>query len=69
MVGSGSTAAMRVLPTDYRAGRPSFRTVQASRDQVDESRTAIGGGRPGPDMFPVGNAGYRKSYIAAESTR
>jgi hypothetical protein len=69
MVGSGSTAAMRILPTDYRAGRPSFRTVQASRDQVDESRAAIRGGRPGSDKSPVGSAGYRKSYIAAEPTR
>jgi len=69
MVSSGSAVAMRVLPTDYRAGRTPFRTVQASRDQVDESRTAIRGGHPGSDMFPVGSAGYRKSYIAAESTR
>ena len=69
MVGSGSTAAMRALPTDDRAGRTPFRTVQASRDQVDESRTAIRGGHPGSDKFPVGSAGYRKSYIAAEPTR
>ncbi len=69
MVGSGSTAAMRALPTDDRAGRTPFRTVQGSWDQVDESRTAIRGGHPGSDMFPVGSAGYRKSYIAAEPTR
>jgi len=69
MVGSGSTAAKRALPVDYRAGRTPFRTVQASWDQVDEGRTAIRGGRPGSDSFPVGGVGYRKSYIAGEPAR
>ena len=69
MVGSGSTAAMRALPTDDRAGRTPFRTVQASWDQVDESRTSIGGGRPGPDIIPASSSACRKSYIAGESSR
>jgi len=69
MVGSGSTAAMRALPTGDRAGRTPFRTVRASSDQVDESRTAIRGGHPGSDMSPAGSAGYRKSYIAGEPSR
>ena len=69
MVGPGSTAPKRAIPADYRAGRTPFRTVQASWDQVDEGRTAIRGGRPGSDSFPVGRVGYRKSYIAGEPTR
>jgi hypothetical protein len=69
MVGSGSTAAMRALPTDDRAGRTPFRTVQASWDQVEEAHTEIRGGRPGSDSSPVGGVGYRKSYIAGEPTR
>jgi hypothetical protein len=69
MVGSGSTAAMRALPTDDRAGRTPFRTVQASWDQVDESRTAIRGGLPESDIVPASNSAYRKSYIAGEPSR
>jgi hypothetical protein len=69
MVGSGSTAAMRALPTDDRAGRTPFPTVQASWDQVDESRTAIRGGHPGSDAVPASHSAYRKSYIAGESSR
>jgi hypothetical protein len=69
MVGSGSTAAMRALPTDDRAGRTPFRTVQASWDQVDENRTSMRGGRPGSDIVPASNSAYRKSYIAAEPSR
>ena len=69
MVGSGNTAAMRALPTEDRAGRTPFRTVQASSDQVDKSRTAIRGGHPGPDIAPASNSAYRKSYIAGESSR
>jgi hypothetical protein len=69
MVSSGSTVATIVLPTDYRAGRTPFRTVRASRHQVDESRTAVRGGHPGLDMLAVGRPRYQKSYIAAEPTR
>jgi hypothetical protein len=69
MVGAGSTAAKRALPTDFRAGRTPFRTVQASWDQIDEGRMAIRGGHPGSDSSPVGGVGYRKSYIAGEPTR
>ena len=69
MVGSGSTAAMRALPTDDSAGRTPFRTVQASWDQVDESRTSIRGGRLEPDIVPASSSACRKSYIAGESSR
>ena len=69
MVGSGSAAAMRAFPTVDRAGRTPFRTVQASSDQVDESRAAIRGGLPGSDIVPASSSAYRKSYIAGESSR
>ena len=69
MVGSGSTAAMRALPTDDRAGRTPFRTVRGSSDQVDENRMAIRGGLPGSDIVPASTSAYRKSYIAGESSR
>ena len=69
MVGSGSAAAMRALPTDDCAGRTPFRTVQASSDQVDESHTTIRGGFPGSGIVPASSSAYRKSYIARESSR
>ena len=69
MVGSGSTAAMRALPTDDRAGRTPFRTVRASLDQIDESRTSIRGGLPGADIVPASTSANRKSYIAGEPSR
>ena len=69
MVSSGSTAATRALPTGSRGGRTPFRTMQASWDQVDESRTMRRGGHPGPDILPVGRVGYRKSYIAGKPAR
>jgi hypothetical protein len=69
MVSSGNTAAMSALTTDSRAGRTPFCTVRASRDRTDESRTMRRGGRPGPDIPPVGRVGCRKSYIAGEPTR
>jgi hypothetical protein len=69
MVGSGSAAAKKALPTDYRAGRTPFCTVQASWDQVEEAHTEIRGDRPGSDSSPVDRVGYRKSYIAGEPTR
>ena len=69
MVGSGSAAAMRAFPTDDRAGRTPFRTVRASSDQVDETRTAVRGGLPGSGILPASSSAYRKSYIAGESSR
>jgi hypothetical protein len=69
MVGSADTAAARALPTGSRSDRTPFCTMQTSWGQVDASQTAIRGGHPGPETFPGGGGGYRKSYIAAESTR
>ena len=69
MVSSGSAVAMRVLPTDCRAGRTPFCTLQATSVQVDVSQAVVRGSHPGMGILPVGRAGYRKSYIAAEPTR
>ena len=69
MVGSGDTGSVRVLPTVSRSDRTPFCTVQASSDQVDVSQAVVRGSRPGMGILPVGRAGYRKSYIAAEPTR
>ena len=69
MVDSGSAAAKKALPTDYRAGRTPFCTLQATSDQVDVSQAVVRGRHPGTGILPADRAGYRKSYIAVEPTR
>jgi hypothetical protein len=69
MVGSGDTAPAGVRPTDSRRDRTSFRTLQASSDQVGVNHAAVRGSHPGTGILPVSSAGYRQSYIAGEPTR
>ena len=69
MVGSGGTGSAGVLSTDFRRDRTPFCTLQATSDQVDVSQAVVRGSHPGMGILPVGRAGYRKSYIAAEPTR
>jgi hypothetical protein len=69
MVGSGDTASVGVWPMDSRRDRTSFRTLQASSDQVGANHAAVRGSHPGTGILPVGSAGYRQSYIAGEPTR
>ena len=69
MVGSGDTGSVGVLPTDSRSDRTPFCTLQATSDQVDVSQAVVRGSHPGSGVLPAGIAGYRKSYIAGESSR
>jgi hypothetical protein len=69
MVGSGDTGSVGVSPTDSRGDCTPFRTLQASSDQVDVSQAVVRGSHRRTGILPVGRAGYRKSYIAAEPTR